>query len=70
MTLEERPALSLETLRAMGEAAGLAIDDERLPLVQGVLAELMGYGMTLEALDLTGVESDRGDPLAGWEAAP
>ena len=48
----------------------VAIDDERLPLVQGVLAELMGYGMTLEALDLTGVEPDRGDPLAGWEAAP
>jgi Asp-tRNA(Asn)/Glu-tRNA(Gln) amidotransferase C subunit len=62
-----RTALSPQTVRAMGAAAGLSIDDERLPAVQAVLGELLDLADKLERLDLEGVEPDDGDPRAGWE---
>ena len=64
----DRPTpLSPETVRAMGAAVGLSIDDERLPAVQNVLGELLDLAATLDRLDLDGVEPDVGDPRAGWE---
>jgi len=57
----------LETVRAMASGIGLTIDDERLPAVQTVLAELLGLAATLEHFDLEGIEPDAGDPRTGWE---
>ena len=62
--------LSPETLRSMGSAVGLAIDDARLPAVQTVLGELVALAAALERLDLDGVEPDSSDPRAGWEDLP
>jgi len=64
---DPRPTLSPRTVRAMGAAVGLSIDDERLPAVQTVLGELIDLAAKLERLDLVGVEPDDGDPRAGWE---
>ena len=51
----------------MGSAAGLDIDEDRLPAVQGVLAELLDLAATLNHFDLDGIEPDPGDPRLGWE---
>jgi hypothetical protein len=58
---------SLEALRAMGSAVGLDIDEERLPAVQAVLAELLDLSATLNHFDLDEIEPDGGDPRLGWE---
>ena len=58
---------SLEAVRSMGLAAGLDIDEDRLPAVQTVLAELLGLSATLSHFDLEGIEPDAGDPRSGWE---
>jgi hypothetical protein len=58
---------SLEAVRAMGSAAGLDIDEDRLPAVQGVLVELLDLAATLNHFDLDGIEPDPGDPRLGWE---
>ena len=51
----------------MGMAAGLDIDEDRLPAVQTVLAELLDLSATLNHFDLDGIEPDAGDPRSGWE---
>jgi hypothetical protein len=58
---------SLEAVRTMGSAAGLDIDEERLPAVQAVLAELLDLSASLNHFDLDGIEPDSGDPGLGWE---
>lgn len=50
----------------MGAAVGLDIDEERAPVVQAFLADLLTMAATLEALELDGVEPDSGDPRGGW----
>jgi Asp-tRNA(Asn)/Glu-tRNA(Gln) amidotransferase C subunit len=64
-TVLQRP--SLETVRAMASGIGLTIDEERVPVVQTVLAELLGLAATLDQFDLEGIEPDAGDPRTGWE---
>ncbi len=64
---ESRGPIELETIRALGAATGLEIDDERLPAVREVLAELIRLSATLDPIDVEGVALDSGDPRLGWE---
>jgi len=57
-----------EAIQALGNAVGLEIDDERLPSVREVLAELLRLSATLDPIDVEDVALDLGDPRTGWEA--
>jgi hypothetical protein len=57
-----------ETIRALGTAIGLQIDDERLPAVREVLEELLRLSTSLDPIDVEGIALDSGDPRIGWEA--
>jgi Asp-tRNA(Asn)/Glu-tRNA(Gln) amidotransferase C subunit len=56
--IEDRAAPTPETVAALAQTAGLAIEAERLPDVAAVLAELLALEAQLEGLDLRGVGPD------------
>ena len=59
----DRPRLTPERVALLAEAAGIAIDPERLPDVTAVLAELFALEATLDELDLAGIDPDIDDAL-------
>ena len=64
---QSRGPIELETIRALGAATGLQIDDERLPAVREVLAELLRLAATLDSIDVESAALDTGDPRLGWD---
>ena len=64
---ELRGPIEPVAIQALGAATGLQIDDERLPAVREVLAELMRLSATLNPIEVEGVALDSGDPRLGWE---